>query len=151
MRNTPNNRKDFAAEITNTFREAMTRQISEGVRIRRCQDTILNTKSEWHQPSFWKVRSELVNENVEVFDMCYCWPNLHVKNNYYLFYVHYLVWENSIITFYTCKGFQQFITFIIYYLHSFLYSLKFSLFHYHCSKLLLFKPSIKFIILSVND
>ena len=58
----PGSPADYVAEVTKTFRDSMSRQVSEGVHIRRCPDNILNTKLEWHQPSLWKVRSELVRK-----------------------------------------------------------------------------------------
>ena len=51
---------DFQAKVTGTFRDALSRQVSEGVHIRRGGRSILNTKSEWHQPSLWRVQSELM-------------------------------------------------------------------------------------------
>ena len=39
-----------------------TRQIAEGVAIRRFDKMVLNTKAEWHQPALRKVRSELTRE-----------------------------------------------------------------------------------------
>ena len=44
------------------FHECLTRQIVEGVAIRRCDGQVLNTKAEWHQPAIWRVRSELSQE-----------------------------------------------------------------------------------------
>ena len=49
----------FEAKVVKSFRDCLTRQISEGVYIRRCEDHVLNTKSEWHQPSLWQVQSEI--------------------------------------------------------------------------------------------
>ena len=53
---------DFKAEVVYSFRDSMSRQVAEGVCIRRCQTDILNNKAEWHQPSLWRVRSELTRE-----------------------------------------------------------------------------------------
>ena len=50
---------DFTAKVTGTYRDCLSRQVAEGVAIRRCRNKTLNSKSEWHQPSLWKVRSEL--------------------------------------------------------------------------------------------
>ena len=50
---------DFTAKVTGRYRDCLTRQVAEGVAIRRCQTSVLNSKSEWHQPALWKVRSEL--------------------------------------------------------------------------------------------
>ena len=50
---------EFSAKVTGTYRDCLTRQISEGVFIRRCDAMLMNTKSEWHQPPIWRVQSEL--------------------------------------------------------------------------------------------
>jgi hypothetical protein len=49
---------NFEAQAKMTFKDCLTRQIAEGVAIRRCDKEILNTKSEWHQPALCQVRSE---------------------------------------------------------------------------------------------
>ena len=54
--------ENFLASVKSSFRDCLTRQISEGVHIRRCESEVLNTKSEWHQPALWRVRSELSRE-----------------------------------------------------------------------------------------
>ena len=53
---------DFKARVVGSFKDCLTRQISEGVQIRRCKAEVLNSKAEWHQPALWKVRSELTRE-----------------------------------------------------------------------------------------
>ena len=53
---------DFQARVRCGFKDCLSRQISEGVHIRRCEGEVLNTKAEWHQPALWKVRSELSRE-----------------------------------------------------------------------------------------
>ena len=50
---------EFTAKVTGSYRDCLTRQVAEGVAIRRCPNRVLNSKSEWHQPSLWKVRQEL--------------------------------------------------------------------------------------------
>ena len=50
----------FTAKVTNSFRDCLTRQISEAVTIRRSDKEVLNGKSEWHQPALFTVRSELI-------------------------------------------------------------------------------------------
>ena len=40
---------NFHAKVVRSFRDCLTRQVSEGVSIRRCTDHVLNNKSEWHQ------------------------------------------------------------------------------------------------------
>ena len=51
---------DFTARVTGSFRDCLSRQVSEGVHIRRSGPDILNSKSEWHQPALWRVQSEVV-------------------------------------------------------------------------------------------
>jgi hypothetical protein len=53
---------DFSAKVTGSFQDCLTRQISEGIQIRRSDKTVLNSKSEWHQPPLWQVQSEIVRE-----------------------------------------------------------------------------------------
>jgi hypothetical protein len=53
---------DFKAKVTGVFRDCLSRQVSEGVCIRRCDKNILNGKSEWHQPPLWRVQNEVVRE-----------------------------------------------------------------------------------------
>ena len=51
---------DFDGKITGVFRDCLSRQVSEGVHIRRHAGmNIMNSKSEWHQPALWRVRSEV--------------------------------------------------------------------------------------------
>ena len=49
----------FKARVTDTFSDCMSRQISEAVSIRRCEKTVLNSKSEWHQPALYQVQHEI--------------------------------------------------------------------------------------------
>ena len=49
----------FTAKVVKTFKDCLTRQISEGIYIRRSEVPVMNTKSEWHQPSLWQVQSEI--------------------------------------------------------------------------------------------
>ena len=53
---------DFAAKVTSSFRDCLSRQVSEGVYIRRSEYEVLNSKAEWHQPALWRLRSELTKE-----------------------------------------------------------------------------------------
>ena len=53
---------DFKAKVTGVFRDSLSRQVSEGVHIRRGGRSILNSKSEWHQPALWRVRNELIRD-----------------------------------------------------------------------------------------
>ena len=50
----------FKAKLTGSFKDCLTRQVSEGVGIRRCEVPIMNGKSEWHQPALWRVQHELL-------------------------------------------------------------------------------------------
>ena len=49
----------YTARVTGSDRDCLTRQVREAVKIRRCQETVLNGKSEWHQPALWQVQSEI--------------------------------------------------------------------------------------------
>jgi hypothetical protein len=53
---------DFSAKVTGSFQDCLTRQVSEGIQIRRSDKTVLNSKSEWHQPPLWQVQSEIVRD-----------------------------------------------------------------------------------------
>ena len=53
---------DFKASVKYRFKDCLSRQIAEGVAIRRCDKIVLNSKAEWHQPAIWRVRSELSRE-----------------------------------------------------------------------------------------
>ena len=53
---------DFKASVKYKFKDCLSRQIAEGVAIRRCGKNVLNSKAEWHQPAIWRVRSELSRE-----------------------------------------------------------------------------------------
>ena len=50
----------YSAKVTGAYTDCLSRQISEGVFIRRSDCTLMNTKSEWHQPPIWKIQSELL-------------------------------------------------------------------------------------------
>ena len=50
----------FTAKVTGTYKDCLSRQVAEGVNIRRCDANLMNTKSEWHQPPIWKVQSEIL-------------------------------------------------------------------------------------------
>ena len=38
----------FTAKVTGKFQDCLSRQVAEGVEIRRCTAYLMNTKSEWH-------------------------------------------------------------------------------------------------------
>ena len=51
---------DFEAKVTHINRDCLSRQVREGVLIKNSGANIMNTRSEWHQPSRFKVHSEIV-------------------------------------------------------------------------------------------
>ena len=53
---------EFGAKVTGMFKDCLSRQISEGVSLRRSNERVLNSKSEWHQPPLWRVQNELVRD-----------------------------------------------------------------------------------------
>ena len=53
--------EDFRAKVTHTNKDCLTRQVREGVLIRRSRKEIMNTRSEWFQPPLYRIRSELIN------------------------------------------------------------------------------------------
>ena len=52
---------DFAAKVTHSNKDSLTRQIREGVLIRRSKKELMNTKAEWFQPPLYRIRSEIEN------------------------------------------------------------------------------------------
>ena len=48
-------RAEISAKVTGVYSDCLTRQIAEGVLIRRSDTVLMNTKAEWHQPPIWKV------------------------------------------------------------------------------------------------
>ena len=52
----------FTARVTHTNKDSLSRQIREGVLIRRSDRDLMNTKSEWFQPLVFQVRSEVIRE-----------------------------------------------------------------------------------------
>ena len=53
---------NFEAKVTKTNKSCLSRQVREGVQIslHNHRQPILNSKSEWHQPSLYSIRSEIV-------------------------------------------------------------------------------------------
>ena len=51
---------DFKAKVDGSFRDCLTRQVTEAVAIRRSNKEVLNSKSEWHQPALFSVRNEVI-------------------------------------------------------------------------------------------
>ena len=52
---------DFRAKVTHVNKDCLTRQIREGVLIRRSNKQLMNTKTEWFQPPLLSIRSEIIN------------------------------------------------------------------------------------------
>ena len=52
----------FTGRVTHCNKDCLSRQVREGVMIRRCTRELMNTKSEWFQPSVFRVMSEVVRE-----------------------------------------------------------------------------------------
>ena len=50
------------AKVTRTNKDSFSRQIREGVFIRRSEKVTMNSKAEWFQPPIFQVRSEIVRE-----------------------------------------------------------------------------------------
>ena len=50
----------YTAKVTGNFKDCLSRQVAEGVEIRRCDANLMNTKSEWHQPPIWRIQSEIL-------------------------------------------------------------------------------------------
>ena len=53
--------EDFKARVTHTNKDCLTRQVREGVLIRRSKERLMNSRTEWFQPPLYRIRSELVN------------------------------------------------------------------------------------------
>ena len=51
---------DFRAKVTHTNKDSLSRQIREGVLIRREKRGLMNTKSEWFQPPLVRIQSNIV-------------------------------------------------------------------------------------------
>ena len=49
----------YKARVVGSYKDCLTRQVGEGVSIRRCPVEILNSKTEWHQPPLWRVQNEM--------------------------------------------------------------------------------------------
>ena len=50
---------NFKAKVLQSFRDPLSRQAAESIFISRTQGEILNSKSEFHQPSLIKIRREI--------------------------------------------------------------------------------------------
>ena len=50
---------NFAKKVVRTFRDPLTRQCNESIRIQRCNaDVLLNSKAEWHGPATVTLQAE---------------------------------------------------------------------------------------------
>ena len=50
-------------KVIGQFQDCLTRQVSEGVSIRRSSDRVCNSKSEKHQLALWRVHIEIFHES----------------------------------------------------------------------------------------
>ena len=52
---------NFEARVTKTNKDCLSRQVREGVYISQkgAKNLLMNTKSEWHQPSLYRIQSEV--------------------------------------------------------------------------------------------
>ena len=58
----PGMRSSFRARVTKTNKDSFSRQVREGVLIRRSSRVMMNSKSEWFQPPIYRIRNEIVRE-----------------------------------------------------------------------------------------
>jgi hypothetical protein len=58
---------DFSVAVMESIRDSLSCQVGEGVYIRRSSDTILQSKSEWHQPALCRLRSEVTRVDTRIF------------------------------------------------------------------------------------
>ena len=58
----PDTGSSFKARVTKTNKDSFSRQVREGVLIRRSSKEMMNSKSEWFQPPIYRVRNEIVRE-----------------------------------------------------------------------------------------
>ena len=52
----------FVAQVTHTNKDCMTRQVREGVMIRKHSQNIMNTRAEWYQPALYRVQNEVIRD-----------------------------------------------------------------------------------------
>ena len=53
---------EFRAKVTHSNTDCLSRQIREGVLIRRSHRPVMNSKTEWFQPPLFRIQSEVVRE-----------------------------------------------------------------------------------------
>ncbi len=54
-------RENFTAKVTHVNNDCLTRQVREGIYIRRSKKQVLNSKSEWFQPPIYQIRHDIEN------------------------------------------------------------------------------------------
>ena len=52
---------NFVAKVTHCNKDCLTRQVREGVLIRKSQKQVMNSKAEWFQPPLYRIRNEIEN------------------------------------------------------------------------------------------
>ena len=52
---------NFVAKVTHCNTDCLTRQVREGVLIRKSQKQVMNSKAEWFQPPLYRIRNEIEN------------------------------------------------------------------------------------------
>ena len=57
----PGEEEDFRARVTHKNKDCLTRQVREGVLIRKSMDVLMNSRTEWFQPPIYRIKSEIVN------------------------------------------------------------------------------------------
>ena len=55
-------RGKFAGRVTHNNKDSLSRQVREGVLIRRSNRELMNTKSEWFQPPLFRIQNEIVRD-----------------------------------------------------------------------------------------
>ena len=58
----PGEERKLEARVTHSNRDCLSRQVREGILIRRCTKPILNSKSEWFQPPIFQIQNEIIRE-----------------------------------------------------------------------------------------
>ena len=54
-------KEEIIARVSHSNKDYLSRQVREGVQIRRSGGRLMNSKSEWFQPPLFQIRNELVN------------------------------------------------------------------------------------------
>ena len=54
--------ENFSAKVTHQNKDCLTRLVREGVLIRRCGQPLMNSKTEWYQPSIYRIQKEIVRD-----------------------------------------------------------------------------------------